>query len=166
MNALEERATAVGVVFRRVKEIPGHLIPQLQNAIRDFMVASHLPEGVDPAGFFESTVESLAAATYLNSPGHELWIGTMGDQLTAYVMATITKEIDNKLTYWVFQAWVRRDQRTKRWVQKAWQMIRQRAKDALCSHMVVVSSRNDDAYCRWLGRGKWHRYASLLKEDL
>lgn len=153
------------VNFRIVREIPRHLIPQIEGAIRGFMSDSHMARGVDPDGFYEHTLQSFASATYLGTPGHELWLGTLNEAIVSYVMATVLREVDNRLTYWVSQAWVRPDQRRKAWVKEAWQKIRTRAKDTFCSHMIVVSSRNDEAYCRWLGQG-WHRYGGLLKEDL
>lgn len=155
----------IGVVFRRIREFPPAMLPQLDLAIKGFMQDSHMPPGVDANGFYESTLQAMANATYVGAGGCEMWIGTMDDQLVSFVMATVVKEIDNRLTYWVSQAWVRKDQRRKPWVKEAWQKIRTRAKEAFCSHMVVVSSRNDEAYCRWLGKG-WHRYAGLLKEDI
>lgn len=150
--------------FEIIKELPQAYICQIENGVRDFMIAAHMSEGVHPQGFFNQTIRSIANATYLNGGG-DFWIMTEKGKLLAYVLAHVTNDIDNSLTYWVSQAWVIENMRGSVTIRMAWQKIRERAKQCLCRHMVVVSSRGSDAYCRWLGKG-WHEYARLLKEDL
>lgn len=151
--------------FEIVKEIASKYSPQIEDAVRDFMVSSHLGEGVSPEGFLNQTLQAIAGATYLSGAGSEFWLMTEHDKVIAYVLAHITKDIDNSLTYWISQAWVLKDRRGDIAIRMAWQKIRDRAKACFCKHIVVVSSRGSDGYCRWLGEG-WHEYARLLKEDL
>lgn len=150
--------------FNLVNVIPSGYAPQIENAVRDFMVSSHLPEGVEPDGFFKQTLQAIAAASYLNQGG-ELWLGILNGRLVTYILAHVGNDYDGRLAYTVTQAWVRKDQRGEKWVKLAWEQVRQRAKDCLCKHFVVLSSRgNDKAYCRFLGKG-FHFYASILKEE-
>jgi hypothetical protein len=152
-------------LFRIVKEIPPAITPQLELAVKDFIVSSHLPKGVDPKGFYYQTLQGLASASYLGQGG-ELWLGTVKGELWIYLMAHVGQDYDQRLTYTVTQAWVKKSQRGKPWVKKVWEQVRQRAKDCMCGHFVVISSRgNDKAYCRFLGKG-FHFYASILKEEL
>lgn len=150
--------------FSIVKAIPDGLAPQIEVAVRDFMVSSHLPEGVDPEGFFQQTLQAIASASYLNQGG-ELWLGILNGKLVTYILARVGADFDGKLAYTVSQAWVRKDQRGQKWVKLAWEKVRQRAKDCLCSHFAIFSTRgNDKAYCRFLGKG-FHFYSSILKQE-
>lgn len=151
--------------FGPSKVIPDGSAPQIEAAVRDFIVSSHLPDGVDPEGFFRQTLQSIAAASYLNQGG-ELWLGFIGGRLVTYILAHVGNDYDGHLAYTVTQAWVAKDQRGQRWVKEAWQNVRQRAKDCFCKHFVVLSSRGKTkAYCRFLGKG-FHYYAEILKEEL
>ncbi len=151
--------------FGLAKAIPAGLAPQIENAVRDFMVSSHLPQGVDGMGFFRQTLQAIAAASYLNQGG-ELWLGMMNGKLVTYILAHIGNDFDGRLAYTVTQAWVREDKRGQPWVKEAWQKVRERAKDCLCSHLAIFSTRgNDKAYCRFLGKG-FHFYCSILKEEI
>lgn len=150
--------------FGLVKAIPEGMAMQIENAVRDFMVSSHLPTGVDSEGFYRQTLQSIAAASYLNQGG-DLWLGIMNGRLVTYILAHIGNDFDGKLSYTTTQAWVRKDQRGQKWIKDAWEQVRQRAKDCFCKHFVVLSSRgNDKAYCRFLGKG-FRFYASILKEE-
>lgn len=151
--------------FGLFKSIPEGIAPQIEVAVRDFMVSSHLPQGVDPEGFYRQTLQGIAAASYLNQGG-ELWLGVSRGTLWTYILGNVSNDVDGKLCYVVRQAWVRKDQRGQKWVKDAWQMVRKRAKDCLCSHLIVYSSRgNDKAYCRFLGKG-FHPFETLLKEEI
>lgn len=151
--------------FELAKAIPEGFAPQLELAVKDFIVSSHLPDGIDQEGFYRQTLQAMAAASYLNQGG-ELWLGRLNGKLVTYILAHVGNDYDGRLNYCVTQAWVRKDQRGKKWVKKAWEQVRQRAKDCLCKHFSCISSReNDQAYCRFLGKG-FRKYASILKEEL
>lgn len=150
--------------FSIVKDLPPWLAPQLETAVRDFMDSSNVASGVNKAGFYNQTLESIANATVLGAGG-EFWIGQQDHELLIYLIAHVMREVDGRLCYWISQCWVRKDHRGQPIVKEWWQTIRARAKQLMCSHIVVVSSRGTDAYCRFLGPG-WHHYADLLKEDI
>lgn len=151
--------------FRLWNSIPDGTSSQLENAVRDFMVSSHLPEGVDTEGFYNQTLQAIASASYLNQGG-DLWLGFMRGRLVAYILGRVGVDYDGKLSYTVTQAWVRKDQRGQKWVKWAWEKVRQRAKNCMCSHFAIFSTRgNDAAYCRFLGKG-FHFYSSVLKEEI
>lgn len=151
-------------IFGLVRAIPEGIAPQIEAAVRDFMVSSHLPDGVDKEGFYRQTLQAIAAASYLNQGG-DLWLGMMNGRLVTYILSHIGNDFDGKLAYTTTQAWVRKDQRGKKWVKEAWEQVRQRAKNCLCHHFVVFSSRGKTkAYCRFLGKG-FHPYAEILKEE-
>lgn len=151
--------------FALYHEIPKGISAQIENAVRDFMVSSHLPDGVEKEGFYYQTLQAIAGASYLNQGG-ELWLGIMNGKLWTYILAHIGNDYDGRLSYTVTQAWVRKDQRGKPWVKEAWEQVRQRAKDCFCKHFAVISSRGKTAaYCRFLGNG-FHPYAEILKQEL
>lgn len=151
--------------FRVFKFIPEGMAPQIEEAVIDFIKTSHVPDGIDKNGFYFQTLETIANSSVLGGGG-DLWLGIIDGELVTYILARICKDFDQKLTYQVSQAWVRKDQRGQRWVKVAWNKVRQRAKDCFCKHFSVISSRgNDRAYCRFLGKG-FHFYASILKEEI
>jgi len=151
-------------IFGLTKVIPEGIAPQIEAAVRDFIISSHLPRGVDAEGFFRQTLQAIATASYLGGGG-ELWLGMDGRRLVTYILAHVGNDYDGKLSYTVTQAWVTKDHRGQAWVKEAWEKVRQRAKDCFCKHFAVLSSRgNDKAYCRFLGKG-FHFYASILKQE-
>lgn len=152
------------VDFHISKVIPTGSAPEIEMAVRDFMVSSHLPNGVDKEGFYRQTLQAIASASYLGQGG-DLWLGFLNGDLVTYILAHVGNDYDGKLAYTVTQAWVRKDQRGQKWVKEAWEKVRQRAKDCFCKHFAILSSRgNDKVYCRFLGKG-FHFYASILKEE-
>jgi hypothetical protein len=151
--------------FELVKTIPQGFASQIQDAVRKFMEDSNMPQGVNKDGFYNQTLKTMAQATVLGQGG-DLWLGIRGNELYTYILAYIGQSVDDRLSYVVNQAWVRKDQRGKPWVRDAWQKVRQRAKDTFCAHLLVLSSKENDAvYCRFLGKG-FHRHGSILKETL
>lgn len=151
--------------FALASSIPQGMNEQFQEAVKDFMKSSDLPEGIDWEGFYYQTLQAIANSAILGQ-GRELWLGIHEGQLYTYILANIGQDFDGRLAYTVSQAWVRKDQRGKPWIREAWQKVRQRAKDTLCSHFVVHSTKkNTAAYCRFLGRG-FHKVSEILKEEL
>jgi hypothetical protein len=150
--------------FEIVKIIPEKAHRQIEMGVHDFIDSSHVAEGVDIFGLYQQTLESIAAATYMNQGG-EFWLLMVNGEVGGYLLARIVRDVDGKLTYWISQAWVRKDLRRNELVKECWQKVRKRAKECFCAHIVAVSSRGTKAYCRFLGQG-WHEYARLLKEDL
>lgn len=151
--------------FRIVRDLPPGISGQLENAVRDFMIASEMPETVDKAGFHAQTLQAMAAASVL-AQGGELWLGTVGNELWIYLLAHIGNDFDGHLAYTVSQAWVRKDQRGKPWVREVWEEVRQRAKNCLCKHFVVISTKGrTGTYCRFLGEG-FKKYAEILKQEI
>lgn len=151
--------------FEVVKSIPEHLTPQIESAVRDFIVSSHSDDGtISVPGFYNQTLQCMANATYLGQGG-ELWLGTLNGQLLIYILALVNTDIDGRLTYHVSQAWVREDYRGNLIVKDWWEAVRKRAKNLFCSHLVIVSSRGHKAYERFLGHGL-KLYAHMLKEEL
>jgi hypothetical protein len=150
--------------FDIVKIIPEKAHRQIELGVKDFVASSYPAPGVDVYGLYQQTLETIASATYMNQGG-EFWLLQVNGEVGGYVLARHVRDVDNKLTYWIGQAWVRQDLRGNPIVKECWEKIRQRARECFCSHIVVVSSRGTDAYCRFLGK-RWHEYARLLKEDL
>lgn len=150
--------------FRVVKSLPVGLTPQIEAAIQDFMLTSHMPEGIELRGFYYQTLQAMANAAILGGGG-ELWLGTIEGELVVYVLAYINNDFDGRLAYHVSQAWIKKEYRGKPIAKEWWAQIKQRARDCLCGHLCLTSSRNPKAYARWLGDGMTY-YAALLKQAL
>ena len=171
MLSPETKTIGLGVVsfketphFEITRTIPRESVSQIEAAVKDFIKTSHSCPGVDEAGLYNQTLEAIAGSTILNHGG-DFWLGTDSNGVCAYALCRIVKDIDNRLTYWCAQSWMRSDIRGLKWYRFGMDKIRQRAKECFCSHLVIVSSRNADAYLRFLGKS-WSLYASLLKFDL
>lgn len=151
--------------LRIYKYIPPEISRQLEKAVEDFMVTSNMPSGLNAESFYYRTLQSIANATYLGGGG-EFWLAISNGELWGYSLCFVSPDFDGKLSYMMSQSWIRKDQRRQPWVKWAISQIRQRAKDCFCSHFATISTRrNDAAYCRWLGKG-FHKYSTILKEEL
>jgi len=151
------------IYFYRINSLPKGLYAQVEAAVRDFIDASRI-KNIDKEGLYLQTLEAIANIAVNHGSG-DCWIAIQDGKLLCYVMASVLREVDGKLTYWVSQGWVHKSMRGSPIVKDWWQQIRQRAKECFCKHVIVVSSRGTDAYCRWLRPG-YHKYLSILKEDL
>lgn len=151
-------------IFELHKSIPPGIAPQIEKAVEDFIRTSHLPDGINQRAFYYQTLQSIANASVLGQGG-DLWLGINDGELWIYILANMAQNLDDRLSYIVTQAWVRKDQRGKAWVKWAWEQVRQRAKNCLCGHLTIISTRNPKAYERFLGHGL-KQYAVLMKEEL
>lgn len=150
--------------FAVVKVIPEWAVAQVEAAVKDFIASSHPCEGVDPTGFYNQTLESIANCTYLGNGG-DFWLGVDSKGVYGYAICRVVKDVDNRLVYWCSQSWMRKDIRGLDYYKFGMNKIKERAKSLFCAHIVIVSSRNAKAYLRFLGKN-WHEYATLLKEDI
>ena len=148
-----------------IKELPKLNSHAIERAVEQFIEDSRV-ENVDKIGMYNQTIESIAQATMfsMNNAQH-FWLAHDGFEVKAYVLAHIGKDIDNRLTYTVSQAWahpsLRRTPKIKEW----WQLIRNEAKRNMCKHVLIPSSRHVKAYLRFLGKN-YHEYVTLIKEDI
>lgn len=117
-------------------------------------------------GLYNQTVENISSI--LMNPGtdsHHLWLAWDGDEVLAYVLAHVAKDVDNSLCYWLTQAYVSPKVRRQPCVKQWFGLLRDEARNKFCKHIIIPASRNVKAYCRFLGQG-WHPYVCLLKEDI
>ena len=151
------------MTYEIFRELPPLKPLAIEDAIYAFI--SEIDVKGDPIGFFDQTVGSIAAATYLKQGG-DFWLAHEDGEVIAYALGHVTRDVDNRLTYWLSQAWIRKDRRGLPFAKECWEKMRQQAKNYLCAHIIVVSGRdNNEAYCRFLGTGM-KPYATLLKEDI
>lgn len=149
--------------FRLIKELPPLNPGAIERAVEKFVAACEMH--VDWVGFYNQTLQRISAATYLNQPGNDFWLADADGEVAGYALASVSVDIDSRLTYWVAQSWVDPAWRGHEIVKKSWQEIRKRARELMCAHLVIVSCRNPKAECRWLGEGM-EIYATLLKQEL
>lgn len=138
----------------------------IERAVKAFVADSHTEEtNADPIGLFNQTLECIAQACLFNQDGKQFWIAEHEGEVFAYALTHVSKDVDNRLCYWMTQAWVHPKVRGHRIV-KIWrdQLVAE-GKRLLCKHIVIPSSRSTKAYLRFLGQG-WHKYVTLLKVDL
>ena len=153
--------------FRKIFKFPQHLNKgAIERAVEAFVNDSHtLETGAEPQGLYNQTLESMAGILMFNQDGRQLWMADHEGEVFSYAMAHVSKDVDNKLCYWITQAWVSPKCR-RHPVVKAWyEQLRAEAKKLFCKHIILPSSRNEKAYIRFLGK-KYHKYVTLLKEDI
>lgn len=148
--------------FRLVKGQLPQLRPRaIETAVSAFM-AEVDPKG-DHVGFFNQTLKTIASATFLGGT-NDFWLAHEDGEVMAYATGYVCNDIDDRLTYYVPQAWLHPRYRRNKIFKTWWNQIRQRAKDCLAQHLVIVSARNPKAFARLLGNGL-HVYAVTMKED-
>lgn len=150
-----------------VGEIPKDLEPRaIENAVQAFIKDSKIERfHLSGPGFYNQTLEAIALATIFKTPGKFFWLAWHEGKVLAYCLSSVARDIDNRLTYHLEQAWVAPEVRRHPIVKQWYQLFREHAKQLLCSHITVVSCRNTKAYLRFLG-ANWHQYLTVLKEDL
>ncbi len=141
---------------------------EMESVVKDFCQESdkEYHSCNDLNGLFQQTMENIGNVV-INRPTNQfIWIDAdINGKILAYVLTHISKDIDNKLCYYMTQAWLHPSLRNTGYSKQAIELLRQHAKQKWCKHIVVVSSRNTKAYLRFLGK-QWHVYTTLLKEDI
>lgn len=146
-----------------VKELPILKDRAIETAIQKFIGEVDVKGNID--GFFNATKEQILNSTYRRQSG-DFWLAWTEDgDVLGYVLASLSRDIDDRLTYCISQAWANPIVRGTPWVKEAWARIRDQAKKYMCKHLMIVAGRNPKAYIRFLGK-PWHEYATLLKEEL
>lgn len=153
--------------FKVIKSMPkGMKSKAIEKAVRAFVKDSHTKEsGANPEGLYQQTLESIAQAVMFGVDGKQFWMAEHEGEVMAYAMCHVSKDIDNSLCYWMTQAWVNPKARGHKIVKIWFNQLRDEGKRLMCKHIVIPSSRGTEAYLRFLGKG-WHKYVTLLKEDI
>jgi len=146
-----------------IREIPENLKPKaVENAVREFIVET-MPD-VDPIGLFNQTIERIAMATFLMTPGWEFWMAEDKGEVKMYALANVTKDLDNRLCYWINQLWLAPEERHDNGIrERTWAQLKGQAIRRHCAHIVMASIR--DGWSRFLGDDV-QPYLTLLKKDL
>jgi hypothetical protein len=153
--------------LRRVSSLPVLNERAIERAVASFVQDAHTEaSGADPRGLYNQTIETLASRLIIApSESCQVWLADEGGEVMCYVLAHISKDVDNQMCYWITQCWVSPVIRGQRLVKEWFQLLRSEAKRCLCKHIIIPSSRGVEAYCRFLGKG-WKPYVTLLKEDI
>lgn len=155
--------------FRIVKDLSELKLNKMaiERAVDSFVKDSHTEEtGADPDGLYNQTIEGIALATiFSHDNSRHFWIAEENGEVMAYALTHVAKEVDNKLCFWMTQAWVHKSLRGKQEVKKMYERLKEEASRLMCKHIVIPSSRETKSYCRFLGK-EWHPYVTLLKTDL
>lgn len=151
--------------LRKIKSLSNLILKvnAIEDAVWSFVNDSHCNE--DLVGLHNQTIENIFHYSQCPDDTRNFWLADEDGEVMAYAMTHISKDVDNKLCYWITQAWVHPVIRGSKQVKEWFQIFREEAKKNLCAHIIVPSSRGVEAYCRFLGKG-WHTYVTLLKEDL
>jgi hypothetical protein len=138
----------------------------IEDAVWSFVKDSDTKEtGADLVGLYNQTIENIFNYTNCPDNSRQFWMAEQDGDVMAYTMCHVSRDVDNRLCYWITQAWVHPELRGSKTTKEFYKILTDEAKKLLCSHIVVPSSRGVDAYCRFLGEG-WHLYTSLLKKDI
>lgn len=161
-------------LLQLTREIPQSFSPQqFDEAVKAF--ADETDVHGDKVGFINQTLESIAAATFLRreGSGNDFWIARepfrygsqFSEYLGGYVLANISKDVDNQLCYWISQAWLAPKYRGQGLVKIYWNTLKEHAKKNFCRHILIVSGRGNKVYQRLLGKNL-HEYVHIIKEDI
>lgn len=132
-------------------------------AVLDFVNSSHCND--DKIGLYHQTLEGVANII-INKPTNSfLWLAEEDNNVVAYCLTHASKDVDNKMCYWMTQAYIHPKYRNTGFAKDCLSKLRQHAKDLFCKHILIPSSRSTKAYLRFLG-SKWHTYVEILKEDI
>ncbi len=150
-----------------VSELPVGLNPRaIDDAVKAFIADSDIADyRLDLNGFYLQTLEAIAASTYFKTPGRFFWLAWQAGEVKAFCLSNVGRDVDGKLTYHLELAWVHSSLRRDPIVRQWYEGFREHAKQLLCKHITVTSCRNNEAYLRYLGP-TWHKYYTILKEDL
>lgn len=153
--------------FKRVVKFPEHLNKgAIERAVEAFVNESHtLESGAEPQGLYNQTLESMAQVLMFNQDGRQVWMADHEGEVVAYALCHVSKDVDNKLCYWITQGWVHSRVKGHKIVKVWYGVLKDEAKKLFCKHIVMPSSRNPKAYIRFLGK-QVHTYVTLLKEDI
>lgn len=135
----------------------------LEQAVRQFATENHSPS--EYSGLVQQTYENILHATELKSPGRYLWLVLQDNKPVGYIMSHLGKDVDNRMCYWITQAFAAPEVRGERFIKDFYQILKKHAKELFCSHILIPSSREAKAYMRWLGPDL-HIYVTTLKEDI
>lgn len=150
--------------LKLTREIPKALNSgAIERAVEGFVSACNL--NVDPVGFYNQTLQRIAGATYLAQPGAEFWLAHAYGEVAGYALASVSVDIDARLSYWVAQSWVDPAWRGHTSVKQGWRALQKRARELFCSHLLVVSCRTPKAHRRWLGDGT-EIYGTILRQGV
>lgn len=156
------------LLLKKITSLPDNLkYKAIELAVFNFVNDSHTLESkADPKGLYNQTIESISAATtFGTAEARQFWIAEEDGEVMSYVLANVSKDVDNSLCYWINQAYVHKKYRGTK-MTKVWHMqLVNEAKRLMCKHIIMPSSRNPEAYKRFLGMGI-HTYVTLLKQDL
>lgn len=151
------------------RSIPSEVnIESLKDAVMSFVAESSANEtGASEVGLYQQTIENIAASTiYKQDESRQLWLYWDSEgKVLSYLLAHVSKDVDNQLCYWVTQAWVHDSLKGSSIVKEGYQQLQEEAKRLLCKHIIVPTSRNPKSFCRFLG-SDWHTYVTLIKKDL
>ena len=149
--------------LRLIREIPDELhFRAVEDAVQSFIEDTEIE--ADHIGLFNQTVERIAGATFLRVPGHDYWIISRGGKVVLYVLASFTKDVDNRLCYFISQLWAHKSIRfDKPLGESVWKRLQDHAKRHHCAHIILASVR--DGWERYLSHDV-HKYVTLLKKDL
>lgn len=157
------------LTLKIIKELPKSLKPKaIERAVEQFVFESHCED--DQTGLYNQTLETIAQATFLSQTGaSQFWlVEDEAGEVAGYAIGSISKDVDNRLCYFLSQAWIAPAYRDGTLYMDCLKQIEAYARHHFCKHMIILSSREEKPYLRFLNRMDrgWHRYVTLLKKNL
>lgn len=142
-------------------EMPKKLIKEVEGAVREFVKESGTKG--DPDKVFSTTIRTIAGYTVCKTG--DFWVAEDDKGLVAYATGYQTIDIDDSLTYYLTQVWVKKEYRNKKMVKEWYSEIKKHAKEMGSKYFIALGNRKPEAYARFLGNNT-EVYAYMLKQDL
>src|SRR5688572_8300085 len=103
----------------------------IELAVRRFAEENHSPS--EQAGLIQQTFENIIHSTELRTPGHYFWLVLDEDKPVGYILSHVGKDVDNKLCYWITQAYADPSVRGEKFIKEFYPVLKDHAKSLFCS---------------------------------
>lgn len=143
------------------------ILTDLEHCVDDYIHTCKVEKcGVTPEGFKKQVLKAIGNSLDPRLPQAHCWL-VLDDsgKVAGFSLTHFDVMVDDRLTYWMSDGWVREDLRNSHYVKEWVKEIRNFGVVSGASHILFPCSRAARAWQMFLGR-KFKKYVTILKEDL
>ena len=155
--------------FNIISETPNiETLKELDSCIKQYVKESKISKyGVNEGGFYQQITNSIANRIILkNQPNAHFWLATdRENKIAGFALSHFATDVDNTLTFWQTDGWVRKDFRNTANVSQWMGIMKYYAILSGAKHILMPCSRASRAWSKFLG-GRMKKFVTILKEDI